>query len=94
MEEVSTRIWAHLRAYLPGIIGRMPFYQIATTVAYVVRDLIFTPVNHRSAINVLRFVLDQPRHGINELPMRKYRDVLGRMLCELPQERLNSKHEI
>jgi hypothetical protein len=59
----------------------------------VIRDLIFTPVSHSSTINVLRLVFDQPSHGINELTMRKYRDVVGRMLCKLIQERLSSKYE-
>jgi hypothetical protein len=72
----------------------MPVEPVATTIGYVVLDLILTPASHSSAINALRPVLDQPSNGIYELPMRKYCDVLSRMLCELPQERLNSKHEI
>jgi hypothetical protein len=49
----------------------------------VVGNFILTPVRHGSPINDQRLTVDQPSYGVDELPVRKYRDVLGGMLCKL-----------
>jgi hypothetical protein len=60
----------------------------------VVRDLELTPVSHSSTIDLLRLALNQPGYGIDELPMRKHRDVLCRMIRKLIQERLSSRYKV
>ncbi len=81
-------------AHSPANIVWVPGKHIATTIGHRVRDFILTPVGHCSPINALRRALYQPRHGIDELPMRKHCDALGRVLCEASQERLSPGYEL
>ena len=55
---------------------------VTTAIRHVVLDLVFAAVCHGLAIYDLRPTLDQPCDGIDNLPMRKHRYFLSRMLCK------------
>ncbi len=59
---------------------RMPAEREPLTIRDMVRYLVLTPIQHCMTVHLEGPILEEPAHGVHELPMRKHNDVIGRLL--------------